>query len=224
MKTTIFEETNSPSRSSAVFAPDQASISGYVDTSPISTEVSRSPMNETTFDMKNWHHSFLGLAFITKTTRQKKAAHLDGSGYSVTEGQSTFIAGSLFFNRCIKVCFNEDCSSPLYITLQIPCVIPVHHGSSSLGERIRNAYIEDDSEEIRRLLGQRVVAPTTLLGWYDNYPDTGYSILGVSFHYALNLLCNDSGKVSSGIKSTKNSSFGKVTNDCGRGKVRLERE
>ncbi|KAH7185049.1 uncharacterized protein B0J16DRAFT_371913 [Fusarium flagelliforme] len=103
METNILEDTNSPSRSNAVVAPDQASISGHIDTSPISTDVSRKSIRETTCAMKSWQRSFLGLAFIARTTMQKKTVHIDGSGPSITEDYSTFTAGSPFSSWSIKV-------------------------------------------------------------------------------------------------------------------------
>lgn len=223
MEATILEETNSPCQSSAVVAPDRASISGYVDTSPISTDVSRKSVPETTCVMKSWQRSLLGWAFIAKTTRQKKTVNIDGSGPSITEDYSTFTVGSPLSSRTIKVCITQDCFSPLYVTIQIPCVIQVYHRSSSLGERILNAYMEDDPEEIRQLLEQRSVTTTTLLGWYDHY-DTGYTILGVSIQYGLNLPFIDIRLVSSSINSATHSSICEITNDYDRGKVRLARK
>ncbi|RBR16521.1 uncharacterized protein FIESC28_06930 [Fusarium coffeatum] len=65
-------------------------------------------------------------------------------------------------------------------SIKVPWVVRVDYGSGSVGERIRNAYFDDDLEEIRELLVQRVITPTTLLGWNDNYTDTGYTILGLA--------------------------------------------
>jgi hypothetical protein len=223
MQVTILEETNSPSRSSSVVAPDRASISGYVDTSPISTDVSRKSIPETTCVVNSWQQSLLGLAFIAKTTMQKKTANIRGLGPSITEDCSTFTVGSPFSSRSIKVCIKQDCFSPLYITLQVPCVISVYHGSSSLGDRILNAYTNDDPQEIRQLLEQRSVTTTTLLGWYDHY-DTGYTILGVSIQYGLDLPFIDIRSVSSSINSATNSSICEVTNDYVGGKVRSMRK
>ncbi|CAG7563628.1 unnamed protein product [Fusarium equiseti] len=179
MEVAILKETNSHRRSSAAVAPDRVSISGYIDTSPISTDVSRKSIPETTCVMKGWQRSLLGLAFIARTRMQKKTVNADGSGPSITEDYSTFTVGSPLSSRSIKVCITQDCFSPLYMTLQIPCVIQVFHQSSSLGERILNAYMDDDPEEIRQLLQQRSVTTTTLLGWYDHY-DTGYTMLGLA--------------------------------------------
>ena len=224
MEVTILEEANSPSRSSAVIAPDRASISGYIDTSPISTDASRKSTPQTTCVMNRWQQSLLGLAFIAKTTVQKKTENIHGLGPSIIEDYSTFTVGSPFSSRSIKVCITQACFSPLYITLQVPCVIAVGYGSSSLGERIRDAYLDDDLEEIRQLLIQRVITPTTLLDWNGNRTDTGYTILGVSVQYGLNLPSIDIGSVSSSINSATYSSICEIANDYGRGKVRFVRK
>ena len=188
MEVTILEETNSPRGSSAVIEPDRASNSGYVDTSPMPTDVSRKPIPETTFVINRRQHFLLELVFIAKTTVHKKTANIHGLGPPITEDCSTFTVGTPFSSRSIKVCIKQECFSPLNITLQIPCVIPVSYGSSSLGDRILDAYFEDDPNTIRQLLEQRSVTITTLLRWSDHYPDTGYTMLGVGIR--LNLICH----------------------------------
>ena len=222
MEVTILEETDSPSRSSAVIEPDRGSITGYVDTGPISTDVSRKSIPETAFVINRRQHSILGLAFIAKTTVQKKTANIHGLGPSI-EDCSTFTVGSPFSSRSIKISVTQGFLSPLCITLQVPCVVPVYRGSSSLGDRILNAYTNDNPQEIRQLLEERSVTTTTLLGWYDHY-DTGYTILGVSIQHELDLLFIDIKSVSSSINSATNSSICEVTNDHGGGKVRLRRK